>query len=57
MTRAKQFEESVSLNPAFHCCDWSDESQSFVIDLPRTVRMTATGGHYAPLCNFVIIII
>ncbi len=50
MTCAKQFEESVSLNPSF---TWAltavigQMTQSFVIGLPLTARMTAMGGHYA----------
>ncbi len=50
MTRAKQFEESVSLDPSF---PWALTAvigqmvQSFVIGLPRTAWMTAMGGHYA----------
>ncbi len=42
MTRAKQFEESVSLNPSF---PWAltavigQMAQSFVIGLPRTARV------------------
>ncbi len=40
----KQFKESVSLNPAFHCCDWSDGA---VLCDWSTARMTDTGGYYA----------
>ncbi len=50
MTRAKQFEESVSLNPSFPLALTAvigQMAQSFVIGLPHTARMTAMGGHYA----------
>ncbi len=38
------FEESVSLSPASHCCDWSDGA---VLCDWSTARMTAMGGDYA----------
>ncbi len=50
MTRAKQFEESVSLNPSFPLAlnaVIGQMAQSFVIGLPHTARMTAMGRHYA----------
>ncbi len=53
MTRAKQFKESVSLNPAF---PWAltavigQMAQSFVIGRPSTAQMTA---HGRILCKYV----
>ncbi len=50
MTRAKQIEESVSLNPSFPWTLTAVIGQSFVIGLPHTARITAMSGHY-PIYN------